>query len=164
MLWESDPYLEPYKDDIRRRCQKAFTKCQELAGYGNTLNSAVNSHLYYGVHKTLKSWIFREWAPNATALYLIGDVNGWEKNEEYSFKRVEYGNWELELPLEKFKHEDLFKWLICWNGGEGERIPAYATRCIQDHNTKLFTAQIWDPEKYDWRYEQVTNIKNPLIY
>jgi len=163
-LWVADPYLRPFKNEIRRRFQKVAVKYQELAGYGKTLTSAINSHLYYGIHKDVNSWIFREWAPNATAIYLIGDINGWKKDEEYSFKKVEYGNWELELPLEKFKHGDLFKWLVCWNGGEGERIPAYATRCLQDPHTKLFSAQIWDPPTYHWRSKRALNIKNPLIY
>ena len=94
-LWVADPYLQPFKNEIRRRFQKVAVKYQELAGYGKTLTSAINSHLYYGIHKDVNSWIFREWAPNATAIYLIGDINEWKKDEEYSFKKVEYGNWEL---------------------------------------------------------------------
>lgn len=164
MLWESDPYLEPYRDDIIRRYQKAVIKGQEIAGYGKTLNSAINSHLYYGVHKTPDSWIFREWAPNATGLYLIGDVNGWKRDERFSFKRLDSGNWELEIPIDKLRHGDLFKWLMCWNGGEDERMPAYATRCIQDPHTKLFSAQIWDTEKYEWKFGNITGIADPLIY
>lgn len=163
-LWVEDSYLQPFKNEIKRRFQQIAIKKQEIAGYGNTLTSAINSHLYYGVHKTPESWIFREWAPNATALYLIGDINNWKKDEGFAFKRVDNGNWELEVPLDSLKHGDLFKWLVCWNSGEGERIPAYATRCLQDPDTKLFSAQIWDQQPYHWRHKPVKKIINPLIY
>ena len=74
-LIEDDPWLVPYRRDILRRYQKAVTKRQELAGYGKPLYKSVNSHLYYGVHRTGNSWFFREWAPGATAIYLIGTFN-----------------------------------------------------------------------------------------
>ena len=32
-------------------------------------------------------------------------------------------------------------------GGRGERIPAWANRVVQDDNTKIFSAQVWAPEK-----------------
>jgi len=163
-LWLKDPYLEPFKGDILRRFQKIAIKSQELPGYGKQLTTAINSHLYYGVHKSPTSWLFREWAPNATAIFLIGDVNNWKKQDEYAFTRVDNGNWELELPLDKFRHGDIFKWMVCWNGGEGERMPAYSTRCIQDPHTKLFAAQIWDPKPYKWVNTGNLKIHNPLIY
>lgn len=163
-LWIDDPYLEPYKREIWRRHERTQIKKLELAGYNKTLSSAVNGHLYYGVHKTESGTAFREWAPNATAIYLICDLNDWKKDENFSFKKGENGNWELILSNNKLKHGDLFKWLIVWEGGEGERIPAYATRVVQDPQTKLFSAQIWDPAPFEWKNKTSKKVINPLIY
>ena len=33
-----------------------------------------------------------------------------------------------------------------WPGGEGDRIPAYARRVVQDPNTLIFNAQVWAPQ------------------
>jgi 1,4-alpha-glucan branching enzyme len=163
-IWIDDPYLQPYSREIFRLHEKIAIKHQELAGYGNPLYRYVNSHLYYGVHKNEESIVFREWAPNASAIFLVGDINGWRKNPEYAFRRVEHGNWELVLPAGALKHGDLFKWLVCWDDAEAERIPAYATRCVQDNKTKLFAAQLWDPPAYCWKHEKGPCIKNPIIY
>ncbi|GAB1474633.1 alpha amylase C-terminal domain-containing protein [Bacteroidota bacterium] len=164
-LWKDDPWLEPWRAAIWKRYQKSVVKRLELSGYGKPLKMAVNSHLYYGVTRdTAGNWIFREWAPGASALYLTGEMNGWTKDERFRFENIGSGNWELKLPRTGIKHGELFKWLVCWSGGEGERIPAYATRTVQDPETKLFAAQIWDPLPYKWRYPQVGKVKNPLIY
>jgi 1,4-alpha-glucan branching enzyme len=165
MIFDRDPYLSPYEKILLRRYHSAIIKKQEMAGYGKSLKSAINNHLYYGVHTQGDRRVFREWAPNATALYLIGDFNSWEKNEEYAFSNVGNGNWEFSLPISEVPHKTLFKWLVCWNGGEGERIPAYAVRCVQDQMTKLFCAQIWDPsERYQWKNQFSPGVENPLIY
>jgi len=161
---KDDPWLLPYKRDILRRYQKAIIKRQEIAGYGNPLTKAVNSHLYYGIHKGDSSWFFREWAPNANGIFLIGNFNQWKKSERFAFKNLGEGNWELELPLDAVRHGDLFKWLVCWDGGEGERIPAYTVRCIQDPVTKIFSAQIWDPPHFKWKHKRISGKWSPLIY
>ena len=39
-----------------------------------------------------------------------------------------------------------------WEGGRGERIPAYARYVTQDERTKLFSACVWAPNKpYEWK-------------
>ena len=43
------------------------------------------------------------------------------------------------------QHEQLYKLLVEWQGGWGERIPSYARRVVQDPQTKLFSAQVWAP-------------------
>ena len=164
MIYDADPYLSPYREQIDARYRRIIFARQELAGYGRRLADAVNNHLYYGVHKEKDSLVFREWAPNATAIYLIGDVNGWKKEERYRLKSVGDGNWELRLPAREMPHGSLFKWLVEWEGGSGERLPAYATRCVQDPDTKVFSAQVWRPRKYRWKHPSVAHSRYPLIY
>jgi 1,4-alpha-glucan branching enzyme len=122
-------------------------------------------YLYYGLHKTDKGWVLREWAPNATEIYLIGDFNGWQENKKYAMKKLKNGqDWEIKLPATALKHGDLFKLLVKWNGGQGERIPAWIRRVVQDDDTKIFSAQVWAPEKeYKWKKKTFKPNTTPLL-
>ncbi len=73
---------------------------------------------------------------------------------------------ELQVDVNRLRHEDLYKLSVHWNGGKGERIPVWADRVVQDNETKLFTAQVWFPlKKYQWRFDNCRKeVKNPLIY
>lgn len=145
-LLRNDPWLHPYAQAIIGRHNYAKQKCGELTGGKGTLGDFAVGHLYFGLHRTDTEWILREWAPNATKIYLIGDCNAWCEHSGYMFSALEHGVWELRLPLDKLHHEQLYKLSIYWEGGQGERIPAYATRVIQDDETKIFSAQVWTPE------------------
>lgn len=164
-LVKNDAYLQPYEDAIRGRHDHALWKLNVLTNNGKTkLTDFANGHKYYGLHKTTRGWVFREWAPNATAIYLVGDFNNWEENDKYNAKRIdEAGNWELKLPTKAMKHGDLFKMHVYWNGGMGERIPAWATRVVQDEETKIFSAQVWNPEPYEWKKKTFKPNKSPLL-
>ncbi|MEF9931067.1 MAG: alpha amylase C-terminal domain-containing protein [Bacteroidales bacterium] len=165
MIFDNDIYLEPYKRVITNRYMQLIIKRDEIAGCGKQVCGAINNHLYYGTHKEENFRVFREWAPNATKIYVIGDFNNWERLPNFEMQSVGGGNWELKIALDKVPHGSLFKWLVLWPGGEGERIPAYATRCVQDKNTKIFSAQIWDPPTpYKWKSKFAKKIGNPLIY
>lgn len=167
MIFDTDKYLRPYSDIIVRRQQAILYRKRMIAGYGKKLSDAVNAHLFYGVHvdSERNNVVFREFAPNATAIYLIGDVNGWRKEEDYRFRSVGGGSWELVLPYDKVPHGSLFRWLVEWDGGCGERLPAYATRCVQDPHTKIFSAQVWAPHTpYKWKNKFVPKKEAPLIY
>ncbi len=49
-------------------------------------------------------------------------------------------------------------------GGQGERLPAYATRVVQDPVSHLFSAQVWDPAtKYKWQVEKFKPDTRPLL-
>lgn len=140
---KTDPYLRPYAAAIQGRYDYAMRRQQELTG-GKSLSDWADGYLYFGLHTTNNGWVLREWAPNATAIYMIGEMNGWQKNEHYRLWPVDNGNWELNLGKDDLHQGQLFKLLVEWQGGYGERIPSYATRVVQDPQTKIFSAQVWD--------------------
>ena len=145
-LIQSDSYLRPYASAIEGRYNYAVYQEKKLTG-GQKLSDWANGFMYFGLHHTDGQWIFREWAPNATAIYIIGDFNSWKKSENYRLQPVGNGVWEAILPDQAMQHEQLYKLLVEWQGGWGERIPSYATRVVQDENTKLFSAQVWAPKE-----------------
>jgi len=164
---KNDSYLVPFNEAICGRHNHAVERIKELTFEGKqTLSDFANGYNYYGLHKTNGKWIFREWVPNATNLYLIGDFNNWERSREYQCKRIEgtAGDWELILDEDKIHHGDLFKMYVFWNGGEGERIPAWAQRVVQDEGTKVFSAQVWFPEEeYQWKHKTFKPNRAPLL-
>jgi len=164
-LIQDDIYLQPFAQTIIDRLQTAENKEKEIL-YGQSLSDFAQGHKWYGLHKEDGLWILRDWAPNATAIYLIGEFNNWQEQSEYALSRVESGDWELRLPEKMMKHGDLFAFSIHWEGGFGKRIPAWANRVVQDDYTKIFNAQVWSPEKpFEWKYPNFRRKKEaPLIY
>ena len=141
-IWKKDPWLEPFGKVVERRNQQIIIRKQEIAGYGKPLKDAVDGAMYYCLHQEAGEWVFREWAPNASKVFLLGDFNGWKRSAEWALAPTGGGNWELRVPADRIAHGDLYKWYVEWPGGGGERIPAYATRCVQDPETKVFCAQV----------------------
>ena len=164
-LIKNDPWLAPYKEAIEGRYQYVIDKEKSLTNKGKqTLSEMASGYLYFGLHKTNKGWVFREWAPNATAIYLIGTFNNWKKEESYRMQRQGYGVWEIALGEDMLHHEDLFKLLVEWDGGSGERIPAWIRRVVQDDATKIFSAQVWNPAvPYKFRNKRFKPNTAPLL-
>ena len=165
-LVQNDSWLEPYEEAIRGRHDHALWKLNQLTNNGRrSLSDFATGHLYYGLHKQTRGWVFREWAPNATDIYLVGDFNNWQEDEHYRCKRIEgTGNWELKLREKDLRHGQLYKMHVHWDGGEGERIPAWCRRVVQDEETKIFSAQVWNPAvPYVWKKAGFKPKKSPLL-
>jgi 1,4-alpha-glucan branching enzyme len=161
---KSDSYLTPFTETIQQRMLKMQQKKEELAGK-EKLSTFATGHLYFGLHRISGYWVFREWAPNATDIYLIGDFNNWKESENFRFTPLKNGNWELRLKPEIIHHKDLYKLSVHWSGGKGERIPAYAARAVQDDETKLFSTQVWFPEEeYVWKNPSPVKNDPPFVY
>lgn len=162
---KNDSWLAPFNDAIQGRHDHVLNKLQELTGGKQSLSDFASGHLYFGLHRTARQWVFREWAPNATRIYLIGDFNNWEESEDYALKPVgDGGNWEIKLPLKAMRHKDLYKMKVYWEGGQGERIPAWCQRVVQDETTKIFSAQVWCPEEpYVFKKKKFKPQRSPLL-
>ena len=67
---------------------------------------------------------------------------------------------------DRLRHGSLYKLHVHGDNGWKDRIPAYATRVVQDEATKNYTAQFWAPEPFDWRGDAFDASKNGslLIY
>ena len=165
-LLKNDSWLEPFENAINGRHAHVMDKVKELTNNGRkTLTDFASGHLYFGLHRTDKGWVFREWAPNATEIYLIGDFNDWQEKPEFRLKRLRNtGNWEIKLKPNVLKHGDLYKLKVYWDGGCGERIPAWVRRVVQDEQTKIFSAQVWEPEKpYKFKKRVFRPNTSPLL-
>ncbi len=148
-----DPFLKPYLGDLRRRGERALQMEQRLTEGGMSLADFASGHEFFGLHRKRGKWIFREWAPYATSINLVGFFSNWQLAREFELSRTdESGTWEITLPENALRHGDLYRLFMRWPGGAGDRIPAYARRVVQDEHTKIFNAQVWaPPSSYRWR-------------
>jgi 1,4-alpha-glucan branching enzyme len=151
-LLRSDSYLAPFSDQIRYRLEHIEETEQRLTQGKTSLAEFASGHEYFGLHFQKGEWVFREWAPNATAAYLIGNMSEWHEQKDFALEKIsDDGVWEIHLSADKMAHLDIYRLRIHWAGGEGDRIPAYARRVVQDPKTLIFNAQVWSPTKsYCW--------------
>ena len=132
-MLSQDGYLEPYAPVIRRRLHHINHTHHKLIQDKTSLADVVSGHEYYGLHFINGEWIFREWAPNATRIFIIGEMTDWREDVRYALTRKnDNGDWEVRLPESALQHGGLYRLKIYWPGGSGERIPAYARRVVQD--------------------------------
>jgi len=164
-LIKDDKWLEPYSGAIINRINTAKAKEKEVAGDSNLYEFA-SGHLFFGLHKTPGGWVVREWAPNATHIFLVGTFNNWEEKKEYAFKLLENGVWELQLNIDALRHGDLYALSLHWAVDFGKRVPAWANYVVQDEQTKIFNAMVWNPEEpYKWKNNSFSGTNEPpLIY
>ena len=146
-----DPWLKPYYSDIALRMQRHADTRKALLGDKADLASFANGYLYYGFNRTEDGWVYREWAPGAEAMHLIGDFNGWNR-KSHPMKRLEGGVWEIKIEgKDRLAHTSRVKVQVTHDGESFDRIPTYIRRVIQDPETNGFVGQIWAPERpFKW--------------
>ncbi len=161
---KNDPYLKPYSKIIEERLRNALLKEVELTGKGN-LSDFANAHLYYGLHFSDNRQVYRDWLPNAEEVYLIGDFSDWKPIEKFRLNKIENGNFDLILDKNTLKHGDLYRLHVKWKEGGCDRIPAYAKRVVQDEETKIFNAQVWNPKQsYKFKYKSPGKKESIFVY
>lgn len=161
-----DEWLHPFKDDILAQQNYLLHARNHILDGKSPGEFALGWH-YFGLHKKPDEWIMREWAPNATAIYLVCEKNSWQDSPDYEFEPKKDGQWQLKLPLKLLNHGDKYKLHIYWNHGhnDGYRLPSYANYVLQNEETKAFDAVVWQPkDQYIWRYKTPPLPETPLIY
>lgn len=162
-----DPGLQPYVEVIRRRWAQVEHTANRLTRGRMAIVDFASGHEYFGLHLRGRRWVLREWAPNATRVFLVGGFTGWKEKKAFELtRRNAEGVWELRLPLSTFKHGDLYRLKLHWRGGGGDRIPAWTRRVVQDPETLIFNAQVWrPPDPYNWQHPRFRRRREPpLIY
>jgi 1,4-alpha-glucan branching enzyme len=154
-LIQDDPWLATSEQDILDRYNRYKHRLKSLEADFGSIEKFAEGYQYFGINydKDRKGWYYREWAPEAHALYLTGDFNNWEP-EEIPLKKNQYGIWELFLDekthKKTFKHKGKIKVVVDSKLGRQFRIPAYIRRAVQDEDTKNFSGQLWLDDSFDW--------------
>ena len=164
-IFEYNPQLTPYASDIDLRMRLYHQTKQRLLGDKLSLADFANGHLYFGFHHVDGGWVYREWAPNASMLYLTGDFNDWQWLS-HPMTRLDNGVWELVLDGDKALWDGCkVKTIVDANGTRTEHIPLYAKRVVQDKSTNAFCAEVVDDKKvFKWSDKRFKGAKDLLIY
>ncbi len=156
-----DSNLTPYADDIRLWQQRYEKTKSTLLQDGQSLSDFADGHLYFGFHKTLDGWYYREWAPAADALYLTGSFCDWDRYA-HPMQKLENGVFSIFLPgQDALKDGDRVMTVVVRGGTELHRIPAYATRVCADDS---WNAVICDEGPFPWTDAGFAPKKNLFIY
>lgn len=152
VLVKNDPWLAPYENNISDRIDRFNERYQSLKKNHGGLKKYSSAYQSLGLNynKKLKGWTYREWAPAATALSLIGDFNNWDE-KAHVLERKEGDIWEVFIKGELIDHGCNFKVRIFSPKGTSDRIPAYANYVTQNPDTHDFTAEVYMPKKrFKW--------------
>ncbi|KAF6040298.1 GBE1 [Bugula neritina] len=171
LLFHDDPFLKPHQDDIQRRYACFEHKKTKICSSEESLLKFSKGYNYFGYHKTEDGGlVWREWAPNATSLYLRGDFNQWEK-EQYPFKSIGYGKWELYLPATvHIPHKSIVKLLIRTREGQLlDRISPWSKYVKKpNESTNLsYDSVFWMPsteEMYIFKHQRPSKPSRLRIY
>ena len=152
-LVELDPGLEPYREHLAARQQRFDDAVAALEKQGGLLGPVSQRHRYLGFTRGERDgapgWWYREWAPGAKALHLIGDLNGWDRGAD-PLEADEAGIWHRFLPDgpegPALGHESRVKVHVTGaDGSARDRIPALIRRAVPDPAGGHYVGQIWDP-------------------
>ena len=167
-LVKEDPWLAPYTPALLRRIKFFEIQQKHLEKKYGSLQEVGQQYKKMGVFFDAETseWVYREWAPAAKALFLIGDFNDWNKESHPLIPQAE-GYWEIRLPKGTLSHGENYKVRVLGaDGSDWDRIPAWASYVIQDPVNHDFTARLWAPkEEYVWQHElDLTRVGEPFIY
>ena len=168
-----DPTLGPYSHQLRERHAYYLSVKRKIEDAGGLLGPVSQGHKYFGLNRgelygRPGIW-YREWAPAALQLRLIGDFNYWDRNRD-PMVRDQYGVWSLFLPDDeklgpRIPHASRVKvHVIAEDGSAIDRVPAYIRRAVQDPPDQgQFVGQYWEPPKpFAFRHERPTRLEGGL--
>jgi 1,4-alpha-glucan branching enzyme len=90
---QEDPWLDPYVGDVHQRYERFQRALNDIERVEGSLLDFAKGHYYYGINfdPERNGWYYREWAPNASQLFLTGDFNGWDRTShqlEKNFRMI----------------------------------------------------------------------------
>ena len=168
-LIKDDPWLAPYQEDLAQRNSFYNERLKDIVKQAGSLYDFANGHTYFGFNydKKEKGWWYREWAPAADALSLIGEFNDWNP-EHHPLTQDDHGVWGIFIPDESeypLKVPSLVKVKVQNGLEDRDRLPAYIQSAIQDSKTYDFSGQVIASSKFKWKDSKFKlEVKNPLIY
>lgn len=165
-----DPWLAPYEPDIAKRMSFFQERLNQISTRSGSLYEFASGHHYFGFNydKKLKGWWYREWAPAATGLSLIGEFNHWNA-EHHPMTQDDHGVWGVfisdddEYPLNA---SGLVKVKIQSGIEDRDRLSAYIQSSVQNPDSYDFSGQVLGKSQYKWKDGKfsIDQKDAPIIY
>lgn len=152
-LIDRDPWLEPYAGKLAARQAHYRNALKRFDATGGLLGQISQGHMYFGLNRgelygKPGVW-YREWAPGALQLRVIGDFNHWDR-WSHPMIRDNFGIWSLFFPDAQYAgtltHNSRVKvHVVGEDGSTMDRIPAYIHRAVRDEATGDWAGVYWNP-------------------
>ncbi len=171
-LVKDDPWLESQKEEIQARIDRFKDKLKDIKQYHGGLKKFAHAYKFFGFNYDTrkKGWWYREWAPAAKALFLIGEFNGWDRTSHPLIK-AENGVWEIFLADKDHKnlgHGTKVKVHVVSEKNARDRVPAYIKYAVQPEGSVDFVGEIYAPEQsFEWtdaNFDGSMAYEQPVIY
>lgn len=164
---QQDSWLEPVANDIFKRHERYVLRKKDIEDQYGSLKNFASAYKYMGFHLSEDQdyLIYREWAPAAKSLFLMGDFNDWEYFT-HPLKKKENGIWDIKIKLSdepRLKHECKIKVAVQTENGITARIPAYMNRLVQNEESKDYAGQLWLTDDYAWKNNRIFD-KNDSLF
>ena len=153
---EQDPWLAPFEHYLQNRLSWYKMHCRYIDDNCNSLGYFSSAHHYFGFNydQEKKGWWFREYAPAAHSVSLIGDFNQWS-GDANPLTRLETGTWEIFLDDETYGERlvafSRVKLRITSSNGTLDRIPAFIQMAVQDTETYDYSGVFVPKNNYKWK-------------
>jgi hypothetical protein len=165
---DSDPWLEAHRSHLLQRniqLEEQLARVDSLGG----LDVFSRGFDFFGFTREVVGGRpgirFREWAPGARDMSLIGDFNSWNENAT-RLTRDDFGVWSTFLPdvssdKEAITHNSYIRLsvVIC-DGSRVNRLPAYIRYAVYDEKLNEYVGKYWHPppsERHAWRHERISS-------
>ncbi|GAX84832.1 hypothetical protein CEUSTIGMA_g12253.t1 [Chlamydomonas eustigma] len=178
-LWGQEAHFR-YRWDLFKRIR------QSIDDNEGGIQKFAQGYKYYGfnrgTHDGKAGLWYREWAPGAKALALIGEFNNWSPKAEHWGLKNPFGVFELFLPdgadgQPAVPHRCKIKCRLETSDGAWiERIPAWVKWATQEWNEIQFNGVYWDPpqagvpgevdpdKRYTFKYPRPPKPRSLRIY
>ncbi len=129
--------MEKKEKKVKETVHHAFPKF--------TGGEATDAYTYLGAHPEEGGWVFRVWAPKATAVSVVGDFNGWDQSAHTMFPLGD-GIWEARVPgLQQY---DIYKYAVTGPDGTTRlKADPYAFHAETRPGT---ASKLYDLTGYSW--------------
>ena len=154
-LIEEDSWLEPYEGDLHRREELYNNTLAQINEQFSSLMEISRGYKYFGFNEHEAVICYREWAPEANNLFLIGDFNEWDR---YSHALTKYNNgvWEItlsEADSARLRENSRVKVHVSSDRDDIDRIPAYIREVEKEADSVDFCGLATLDSSYQWKHE-----------
>ncbi|KAI0484534.1 alpha amylase [Xylariaceae sp. FL0804] len=168
-----DPWLSPFSGALKRRYAKTHEWLSKIDSTEGGLEKFSRGADTYGLNVDKdNNIIYREWAPNATEAYLIGEFNNWNRGA-HPMKKNEFGVWTIVVPAKDgqpaIPHNSKIKISMTLPGGEHiDRLPVWIKYVTQDLSVSpAYDARFWNPpasERYTFKHSRPKKPQSARVY
>jgi len=166
-----DEWLTPYAQTLRDRFSTFQHWKNEIIHKEGSLGLFGEGYKRFGFTLNEGGVQYREWAPQAKGVSLVGDFNNWNETS-HSCRANEFGVWELFIPNHPdgscpIPHYTKIKTLIYTQHGKVFRNSPWIRYLIQEKGRPTLDGMFWNPPPeytYTWKHQSPPKPASLRIY